>query len=165
MKQLLALALLATLCINTHSLFAQDAVTIAIFPFKNLGGEVKYDDLSWSFADSLQNYLNASELAGKSFNLVAMDDLRDQMLAQNIDVKSPSYEADVWEVAKALGATKIIWGTYFVKYDKANLEAKVVDGKTLMPDRQHFAENIRLPYGSALSSVTTVGDKILPAMK
>jgi hypothetical protein len=93
-----------------------------------------------------------------------MDDVRDQMLAQNVDIKSPSYETDVWTVAKLLGAKKIVWGTYFVKYEKANLEAAVVDTKTLMKDEAHKAEKLRPLYPEALTVVSTVADKILPAM-
>ncbi|MBC8145027.1 MAG: hypothetical protein H7X80_05535 [bacterium] len=141
-----------------------EPVLIALCPFKNVTGEVKYDSLGWTFVDSLQIYLNSSELAGKEFTLVPMDDIRDQMLAQNVDVKSPSYEGDVWMVAEALGAKKIVWGTYIVKYEKANIETKVYDAKTVMPDPQHFAERIRLLYTEGLNAVTTVGDKILPAM-
>jgi hypothetical protein len=169
MRRSILLTLLVAMIATTATTVAQDApsepVTIALFPFRNVTGEVKYDDLGWTFIDSLQNYLNATELAGTTFTLIPVDDIRDQMLAQNIDVKSPSYEGDVWMVAEALGAKKIIWGTYVVKYDKANIEVKVIDAKTLMPDAQHFANRIRLPYGEALNSVTVVGDKILPALR
>lgn len=166
MKLLLLPALLIITAVSSTVSHAQPAepVVIAIFPFKNVTGEVKYDDLGWSFADSLQNYLNATAPAGTSFTLVPMDEIRDQMLAQNVDVKSPSYEGDVWMVAEALGAKKIVWGTYIVKYEKANIETKVYDIKTVMPDPQHFAERIRLLYTEALNAVVTVGDAILPAM-
>jgi hypothetical protein len=87
------------------------------------------------------------------------------MLSLNIDVKSPSYETDVWELAKLLGATKIVWGTYFVKYEKANLEAKVIDVKTMAPDATNFADRIKLLYAQALESVPRLGDKILPGLK
>ena len=169
MRTSLLLSLLLLLIASSGSALAQSAsgsepVVIAIFPFKNVTGEVKYDELGWSFADSLEKYLNTSELAGKEFTLVPTSDIRDQMLAQNVDVKSPSYEGDVWMVAEALGAKKVIWGTYVVKYDKANIETKVIDVKTVMPDAQHFADKIRLPYPEGLAAVKTVGDKILPAM-
>ncbi len=144
---------------------ASGPVTIAIFPFKNLSGEVKYDSLSWAYADSLYSYLKAQPGSGTVYSLVTMDDVRDQMLAQNVDVKSPSYETDVWGLAKALGAVRLVWGTYFVKYDKANLEAKVVDVKTAMPNNQYYAEKIRPAYTEALKTVETLAQRILPAMK
>jgi hypothetical protein len=164
MRRSILLALLLAIMGTTTAALAQEPVVIAIFPFKNVTGEVKYDDLGWSYIDSLQNYLNASPLAGTVFTLVPVNDIRDQMLAQNIDIKSPSYEGDVWMAAEALGATKIVWGSYIVKYEKANIEAKVIDAKTLMPDAQHFADRIRLLYTDALTSVPTVGEKILPAL-
>jgi hypothetical protein len=164
-RSLLVILLIAIAGAFTTAL-AQETkpVTIAIFPFKNVTGEVKYDDLGWSYVDSLATYLNASPAAGTAFTLIPVSDIKDQMLAQNIDIKSPSYEGDVWMVAEALGATKIIWGTYIVKYEKANIEVKVIDAKTLMPDAQHVADKIRLLYADALTSVGTVADKILPAM-
>ena len=169
MRTLLLRTLLFLIVATSGVAFAQEAqqedpVVIAIFPFKNVTGEVKYDSLGWWFVDSLEVYLNKSELAGRVFSLVPMTDIRDQMLAQNIDVKSPSYEGDVWMAAEALGATKIVWGTYIVKYDKANIETKVVDAKTLMPDARHFAERIRVLYDEGLSAVTKVGDLILPGL-
>lgn len=164
MKTLL-LALTALLLTASASI-AQTAepTTIAIFPFKNLTGEVIYDDLSWSFADSLHHYLATKPESGTKFVLVSMDDVRDQMLANNVDVKSPSYETDVWKIAQILGAKKVVWGTYLMKYEVANLEAKVVDCKTLMHDQVNMAKKIRPKYPEALTQVTTVGDKILPAM-
>jgi hypothetical protein len=164
MRRTILLTLLLAIIGTTTAALAQEPVVIAIFPFKNVTGEVKYDELGWTYIDSLQNYLNASPLAGKAFTLIPVSDIRDQMLAQNIDVKSPSYEGDVWMAAEALGAAKIIWGTYIVKYEKANIEVKVIDAKTVMPDAQHFADRIRLLYTEALKSVPVVGDKILPAM-
>jgi hypothetical protein len=144
---------------------AQTPIRIAIFPFKNLTGEVKYDSLSWAYTDSLVKYLNTKEPAGILYTLVPVEEIRDQMLALNIDQKSPSYETDVWELAKLLGATKIVWGTYFVKYEKANLEAKVIDAKTMLADATNFADRIKLPYTAALESVQMLGDLILPGLK
>ena len=158
---LLAMAVLAmTACLTTTPLKSQEPVTVAIFPFKNLYGEVKYDSLSWSFADSLYAYLTSLPGHGTTYTLLPMDDLRDQMIALNIDVKSPSYETDVWKVVRALGARIIVWGTYLVKYEKANIEVKVINARTIMPDPVYFAEKIRVPYPLALSTVVVVGDKI-----
>src|SRR5687768_9385936 len=162
MKKLLLLPLFLLLLSVGAS--AQTTPTrIAVFPFKNLTGEVIYDGLSWSYTDSLVKYLNTkTELAGTVFELVPVDEVRDQMLALNIDVKSPAYETQVWELAKLLGATKVVWGTYFVKYDKANLEAKVVDVKTMLPDGTNFADKIKIIYAQALETIPRLGDKILP---
>jgi hypothetical protein len=75
-----------------------------------------------------------------------------------------SYEGDVWTVAEALGARLVVWGTYIVKYDKSNIEVKVYNVKTLMHDRQHVADRVRIAYPESLQTVTTVADKILPAL-
>jgi hypothetical protein len=165
MKKSLPAILLLAMALPAIAQTAASPVTIAIFPFKNLSGEVIYNDLSWAYTDSLYHYLMTREGVGTTFNLVPTGDVRDQMLAMNIDITSPAYETQVWEVAKQLGATKIIWGTYFVKYKKANIEAKVIDTKTLLADPTHFAEKVRLLYDEALQSVATVGERILPAMK
>jgi hypothetical protein len=163
MKRLVFLALLFTI-LPIYASMAQPTM-IAVFPLKNLYGEVKYDSLAWSYADSLVAYLNGRDGSGAAYSLIPMDDLRDQMLALNIDVRAPSYETDVWKVVKALGAKKIVWGTYLVKYEKANIELKVIDVKTLMPDRQNIADKIRVPYEMALSTVIAAADKITPGLK
>ncbi|MDB5034560.1 MAG: hypothetical protein JWQ98_1801 [Chlorobi bacterium] len=163
MKRLLYLSLVLTL-FSAGAAIAQEPTIIAIFPLKNLGGEVIYDSLGWKYADSLEAYLNSKAESGKIYKMIAMDDLRDQMLAQNVDIKSPSYETDIWKIVKLLGAKKLIWGTYLVKYDRANVELKVYDVRTMMYDMANFAK-VRAPYTDAVSTVTAGGDKILPALK
>jgi TolB-like protein len=166
MKHITLLALLA-LILGATATSAQNAdpVTVAIFPFKNLYGFEQHDTLSWDYADSLYAYLNRQAPAGTRYQLVTMDDIRDQMLAQNVDVKSPSYETDVWKIAKLLGARLVVWGTYLVKYEKSNIEVKVVDVKTLMHDPVNYAEKVRVPFPQSLETVPTVGDKIIGALK
>lgn len=141
-----------------------EPVTVAIFPLKNAYGEVKYDSLAWSYADSLFAYLNTQAGAGTVFTIIPMDDIRDQMLALNVDPNSPSYETEIFKIAKALGAKKVMWGSYLVKYEKANIEIKVIDAKTLMPDRKNIAEKIRAPFPEALSTVAEAGTKLLPGL-
>jgi hypothetical protein len=167
MKRFIPILLLALCCcagVATAQGDGATPTTIAIFPLKNLGGEVIYDELSWKYADSLAAALNATPEAGKTFVLVSMDDIRDQMLAQNVDVKSPSYETDVFTIAKLLGATKIVWASFLVKYEKALIEAKVVDTKTLMSNPDHVAKKIKALYTEATTTVPQVVEKILPAM-
>ncbi len=167
MKQyILSIALLLAL-VPFAVLSAQDAapVSVAVFPLKNSYGEVKYDSLTWSYADSLASYLSLQTGAGTDFTIMPMDDIRDQMLALNVDPNSPSYESDIIKIVKALGAQKVIWGSYLVKYEKANIELKIVDVKTLMPDRKNIADKIRAPFPEALSTVPEVGDKLLPGLK
>lgn len=165
MKRLIYLPLLL-LTLAAGALKAQTSPTlIAVFPLKNLGGEAIYDSLGWKYADSLVAYLNTTENAGKVFSLIPMDDLRDQLLAQNIDPRSPSYETDMWRIAKLLGAKKLIWGTYLVKYEKVSVDLKIYDAKTVMADMKNFADKLRASYADALSTVPTGGNKILPGLK
>ena len=164
---IIALAFVSLLAALPAAALAQSKdkpVTIAIFPFKNLYGEEKYEDLGWAYADSLEVYLNAQDGAGKKYTIIANTDVRDQMLAQNVDVKSPSYETDVWTIAEALGADKLVWGTYFVKYGKVFLKAEVIDLSINMPDPDHVGESKGLHYEEAIQSVPEVGEKILPAL-
>lgn len=165
MKRLVYITLLFAFLPIYASLAQGTTTLIAVFPLKNLYGEVKYDSLSWPYADSLVAYLNAQPGSGTTYQLIPMDDLRDQMLALNIDPRAPSYETDIWKVVKALGAKKIIWGTYLVKYEKANIELKIIDVKTLLPDRQFIADKIRAPYTDALSTVVNAAEKIVGGLK
>lgn len=166
MKYVTITALAIVAFAATMPLAAQDddVAVIAIFPFKNLYGEVQYDDLGWEYADSLEAYLNRQAGAGTRYEVVSNIDVRDQLLAQNVDVKSPSYETDVWTIAEALDADKLVWGTYFVKYDKVFLKTEVIDLSINMPDPENVGESKGLLYGEAIQSVPDVGDKILPAL-
>jgi hypothetical protein len=142
----------------------EEPTTIAIFPFKNLYGEVQYDDLGWSYADSLEVFLNAQPGSGANFALVPNVDVKDQMLAMNVDVKAPSYETDVWTIAEALGASKIVWGTYFTKYGKVYLKVEIIDLSVNMADTENVGESKGLLYEEAITSVPTVGEKIVPGL-
>lgn len=157
----LVLALMPSGILSAEPEPQTEPTLIAVFPMKNQSSDVRYDGLSWSYADSLVAYLNRQEGAGTTFALLPMDDLRDQMLALNVDPKSPSYETDVFKIVKALGAKKVVWGIYKVKYEKVDVELKVIDAKTLMPDKKHIADKVRSLYTDALSTVTSAGDRLL----
>ena len=79
MRRSILVTLLLAVIATTATAIAQDAaaepVVIAIFPFRNVTGEVKYDDLGWTYIDSLENYLNATAQAGTSFKLIPVDDI------------------------------------------------------------------------------------------
>ncbi len=161
---ILALAIVA-LCATVPATAQTDKKSvIAIFPFKNLYGEVQYDDIGWEFADSLEVWFNAQEGANTKYEIVSNIDVRDQMLAQNVDVKSPSYETDVWTIAEALEADKLIWGTYFVKYNKVFLKVEIIDLSVNMPDPENVGESKGLLYEEAINSVPDVGAQLLPGL-
>lgn len=161
---ILALAIVA-LCATVPAAAQTDKKSvIAIFPFKNLYGEVQYDDIGWEFADSLEVWFNGQEAANTKYEIVPNIDVRDQMLAQNVDVKSPSYETDVWTIAEALEADKLIWGTYFVKYNKVFLKVEIIDLSVNMPDPENVGESKGLLYEEAINSVPNVGAQLLPGL-
>jgi len=168
MKSLLALVVvIGATAFSTLSAQGEGTppVAVAIFPFKNLYGYVAHDSLSWPYADSLYAWLNGQPPAGVRYQLIPMDDIRDQMLAQNVDVKSPSYETDVWKIAKSLGARLVVWGTYLVKYEKSNIEVKVYDVKTLLHDPDNMATKVRVPFSQSLETVRVVGESIVNGLK
>ena len=161
---ILALAIVALCATIPATAQTDEKSVIAIFPFKNLYGEVQYDDIGWEFADSLEVFLNAQEGANKKFEIVSNIDVRDQMLAQNVDVKSPSYETDVWTIAEALEADKLVWGTYFVKYNKVFLKVEIIDLSINMPDPENVGQSKGLLYEEAINSVPDVGAQLLPGL-
>ena len=165
-KNITLLGAIALLFSGSLSLFAQDTETavIAIFPFKNLYGEEQYDDMGWTYVDSLEIWFNEQEGAGEKFEIVPMIDVKDQMLAQNVDVKSPSYETDVWTIAEALEADKLVWGTYYTKYNKVFLKVEIIDLSINMPDTENVGESKGLLYEDSHQSVPDVGRMLLPGL-
>lgn len=161
---ILALAIVALCTTLPATAQTDEKSVIAIFPFKNLYGEVQYDDIGWEYADSLEAWLNRQEAANTKFEIIPNIDVRDQMLAQNVDVKSPSYETDVWTIAEALEAHKIVWGTYFVKYNKVFLKVEIIDLSVNMPDPENVGESKGLLYEEAINSVPEVGEDLLPGL-
>jgi TolB-like protein len=168
MKKLLPLLTLLALLLPTVSATAQDSeqkpTIVVIVPFKNLDGIAKYDSVTWSFPRALEKVIEANPNYGKTFELITVDDMLDQMLALNVEVNphAVNYETDVFDIAERLNARLIIFGSYKVKYGKANFSVKVFDMKTMLPD-SHKAERIIVPYEESLSVVNKVAEKILPA--
>lgn len=163
---LLAVTILAT-TFAAAPLPAQDEsspTVIAIFPFKNLHNDDQFDELIWTYADSLEVVLNGMEGAGTTYEVISNLDVRDQLLAQNVDVKSPSYETDVWTIAELLEADKLIWGTYFTKYGKVFLKVEIIDLAINMPDAENVGESKGLKYEEALASVMEVAASLLPGL-
>ena len=150
----------------TSGLQAQESepAVVAIFPFKNLHNAVEHNDLSWQYADSLEAALNAMEGAGTAYEIIPNIDVRDQLLAQNVDISSPSYETDVWNLAELLEADKMIWGTYFTKYGKVYLKVEIVDLSINMPDTENVGESKGLKYEEALASVISVAQMVVPGL-
>ena len=163
---LLSALVLLTAFLAPRPAIAQEAepVVIAIFPFKNLHNDDQFDGLSWEYADSLESVLNRSEGNGSTFELVENIDVRDQLLAQNVDIKSPSYETDVWTIAEALEADRMIWGTYFTKYGKVFLKVEIIDLSINMPDPENVGESKGLLYEEAISSVGKIAKALLPGL-
>ena len=155
-----------SLLLSPQQGFAQenDPIAIAIFPFKNLHNDVEFNGISWEYADSLEAVLNRSAGAGVLFELIANEDVRDQLLAQNVDITSPSYETDVWTIAEALEADRMVWGTYFTKYGKVFLKVEVIDLSINMPDPDNVGTSKGLLYENAVSSVYDVAKAIMPAL-
>ena len=79
-------------------------------------------------------------------------------------MKSPSYETDVWTIAEALEADKLIWGTYFTKYGKVYLKVEIIDLSVNMPDTENVGESKGLKYEEVLASVLDVAKALLPGV-
>lgn len=141
-----------------------DPIVVAIFPFKNLYNDVEYDGLSWEYADSLEAELNRQPQSGTDYEIISNIDVRDQMLAQNVDIKSPSYETDVWTIAEALEADRLVWGTYFTKYGKVFLHVEIIDLSVNLPDTENVGESKGLLYEEAITSVSSVASALLPGL-
>ena len=159
---MMALLLLA----SAGGAMAQSSPTIiAIFPLKNLGGEAIHDSLGWQYTDSLIAYLNTKPNAGTVYTLIPLDTLREQFKIHHLVPGTPNYENDMWTLVRKMGATKLVWGTYHIKYEKADIQLRIYDAKTVMADTKNVAEKLRSPLSEALSTVEIGAEKILPGLK
>ncbi len=167
-KPILTLLGVTLLIVGTVSpaLHAQESepTVLAIFPFKNLHNAEEHNELSWQYADSLESYLNTLDGNGTAYEIIPNIDVRDQLLAQNVDISSPSYETDVWNIAELLEADKMIWGTYFTKYGKVFLKVEIIDLSINMPDTENVGKSKGLKFENALASVEAVATALVPGL-
>lgn len=142
--------------------FAQTRV--AVLPFRNMDGNIKYNVWTMELADSLRTALNNVDPTQTAFTIIPADSVDMAISELNLDPTNPQFESDVWKAVASLGASKIVQGTLGLQGERVLINAYVYDVATKMPDAANQAKNIVKSPTTYLEAVSIMARKLHPAL-
>jgi len=137
---------------------------VAVLPFRNMDGNIKYNLWTMQLADSLRTALINVDPAQSAFTIIPADSVEMAISERNLDPTNPQYESDVWKAVAELGAAKIVQGTLGIQGERVLINAYVYDVATRMPDGTNQAKNIAKSPTTYLEAVSIMARKLHPAL-
>lgn len=137
---------------------------IAVLPFRNMDGNIKYNVWTIEIADSLRTALANVDPTQTAFVIVPADSVEMAISELNLDPTNPQYESDVWKALAGLGVTKVVQGTLLLQGERVLINGYVYDLATKMPDATNQAKNIYKSATTYLESVAIMARKLHPAL-
>ncbi len=157
----IAVATIAFACF-TGGAFAQTRV--AVLPFRNMDGAIKYNPWCIQLADSLTHELLTIDPAQKKFVIIPADSIDMAISELNLDPTNPQYESDVWKAVKSLGAERVIQGNFFMQHERVLLNAYIFDPETKMSDPTNQAKNMYKSPAAILDVIKPMARKLHPGL-
>jgi TolB-like protein len=107
---------------------------IAVLPFRNMDGDLRYNLWCYRFADSVAAFLaealQHSDTLRQRYVLVSRDTLEQVLGELNLDPTTPQYDSDMWKAAQLLQAEKVLTGNFNLLPGKILLNAYLYDVRT-----------------------------------
>lgn len=147
-------------CINCpNALNAQTRV--AVLPFKNMAGHIKYNPWQQGLADSLRSALLARDTEGR-LSLISQDSIDMMVAERNLDPGSSQFESDMWLVAAEMGAEYVITGNFALRSDVVLLNCYIYPLETKMAITQFQAKDIFKKEPTLFESIGIMVRKLYP---
>ncbi|MEN3027308.1 MAG: hypothetical protein ABDH31_06360 [Chlorobiota bacterium] len=116
------------LTVLSVALWAQ--VRIAVLPFRNMDGDLRYNLWCYRFADSISTLLSQADTARQHYLLIPRDSLELVLGELNLDPTTPQYDSDIWKAAQVLRADKVVTGNFNLLPGKILVNAYIYDIRT-----------------------------------
>ncbi|MBS1561239.1 MAG: hypothetical protein JSS89_06515 [Bacteroidetes bacterium] len=137
---------------------------VAVLPFRNMDGAIKYNPWCIQLADSLTKELLAIDPAQKKFMIIPADSIEMAISELNLDPTNPQYESDVWKAVKSLHADRVIQGNFFMQHERVLLNAYIFDPETKMSDPTNQAKNMYKSPSAILEVIKPMARKLHPGL-
>ncbi len=156
--------LFAVVLLLPFALAAQERV--AVFPFRNMDGQLEYNVWCTRLSDSLASALQQEDPEHKDFVIVPSDSVAEVLAEMNLNPSNPQYETDKWKAAERLKIPRVITGNFNIQSGgKMSLNVYIYDVEMKLPDMEHQAKNLYRDIDKALETIPKMVKKILPAIK
>ncbi|GAB1430425.1 hypothetical protein MASR2M18_12580 [Ignavibacteria bacterium] len=139
---------------------------VAVFPFRNMDGQMEYNIWRERLSDSLTIALQQEDMEYKAFYIVPSDSVAEILAAMNLDPNNPQYESDKWKAATQLNVSRVITGNFNIQSGgKMSLNVYIYDIETKLPDINHQVKNLYRDVDKVLETIPKMVKKLLPALK
>lgn len=139
---------------------------VAVFPFRNMDGQMEYNIWRERLSDSLAISLEKEDSEHKAFYIVPSDSVAEVLAAMNLDPNNPQYESDKWKAAAQLNVSRVITGNFNIQSGgKMSLNVYIYDIETKLPDINHQVRNLYRDIDKVLETIPKMVKKLLPALK
>ena len=158
--RILCSALAAIIC----TVVVQAQTRVAVLPFQNMDGHIKYNIWSERLADSVNTLLASKDPSHQHFIIVSIDSVRALLKEMNLDPTHPEYASDMWKAAQRLGATTVVTGNFNIQNGNLLVNAYVYDTATRLANPTHQAKDLFKPEEQILVTVPVIVKRLLPAL-
>ncbi len=111
-------------------------VRLAVLPFRNMDGDLRYNRWCYRFADSIAALLQQADTAQRHYVLIPRDSLEMVLGELNVDPTTPQYDSDIWKAAQLLRADKVLTGNFNLLPGKILVNAYIYDVRTKREEAQ-----------------------------
>jgi len=154
----------ATVAFACFTVGATAQIRVAVLPFRNMDGAIKYNPWCIQLADSLTKELLAIDPAQKKFVIIPADSIDMAVSELNLDPTNPQYESDVWKAVQSLRAERVIQGNFFMQHERVLLNAYIFDPETKMSDPTNQAKNLYKSPAAILDVIKPMARKLHPGI-
>lgn len=161
---LAALLLPVILVCTVGATMASAQLRVAILPFRNMDGQIKFNPWCLQLQDSLTKELLAIDPSQKKFNIIPADSIEMAISELNLDPTNPQYESDVWKAVKTLKADRVIQGNFFMQHERVLLNAYIFDPETKMSDPVNQAKNLYKSPAAIMEVIKPMARKLHPGL-
>lgn len=154
----------ATIALACFTVGATAQMRVAVLPFRNMDGAIKYNPWCIQLADSLTRELLTIDPAQQKFVIIPADSIDMAISELNLDPTNPQYESDVWKAVISLKAERVIQGNFFMQHERVLLNAYIFDPETKMSDPTNQAKNMYKAPSAILDVIKPMARKLHPGL-
>jgi len=158
-------SLLVLLLVSFFSIGLFSQTRIAVFPFYNMDGNMKWNIWCYQLQDSLSNAMHVEDPQGQFYYIVPKDSVELLLAEMNVDPANPQYETDMWNVAKKLNVKKVVTGNFKYQAERFLINAYIWDVKTKLSNPKFKARDIFKREDNLYEAVTEIKDALVPGFK
>lgn len=139
-------------------------VRIAVLPFQNMDGNLKFNIHSYKLQDSVFKALEALDPEHKHYVLVPLSEIEEKLSEMNLDPTNPQYPSDMWKAVTLLNAQFVVTGNFNYQAERFLINAYIYDSDTKLPNLAHQARDIFKSEEEILSAVRIIIKRIKPGL-